>query len=54
VDNTNKGIEAQYWMEDFLHIRQRKDEYYNTQNLLSLTKNFIKDEFPQQFEISNA
>ena len=54
VDNTNKGIEAQYWTDDFLHIRQRKDEYYNTQNLLSLTKNFIKDELPQQFEISKA
>jgi len=54
VDNTNKGIEAQYWTDDFLHIRQRKDEYYNTQNLLSLTKHFIKDELPQQFEISKA
>jgi len=24
VDNTNKGVEAQYWMDDFLHVRQRK------------------------------
>ncbi len=54
VDNTNKGMEAQYWMDDFLHVRQRKDEYYNTQNLLSLTKHFIKDELPQQFDISKA
>ena len=54
VDNTNKGVEAQYWMDDFLHIRQRKDEYYNTQNILSLAKHFIKDELPQQFEISKA
>ena len=54
VDNTNKGVEAQYWINDFLHIRQRKDEYYNTQNILSLTKHFIKDELPQQFEVSKA
>ncbi len=54
VDNTNKGVEAQYWTDDFLHVRQRKDEYYNTQNILSLTKHFIKDELPQQFEISKA
>jgi len=54
VDNTNKGVEAQYWVDDFLHVRQRKDEYYNTQNILSLTKYFIKDELPQQFEISKA
>ena len=54
VDNTNKGVEAQYWMDDFLHVRQRKDEYYNTQNVMSLYKNFIKDELPQQFEVSKA
>jgi hypothetical protein len=54
VDNTNKGIEAQYWIDDFLHIQQRKDEYYNTQNIMSLCKNFVKNELPQQFEVSKA
>jgi hypothetical protein len=54
VDNTNKSVEAQYWINDFLHIRQRKDEYYNTQNIMSLCKNFVKNELPQQFEVSKA
>lgn len=54
VDNTNKGVEAQYWIDDFLHVCQRKDEYYNTQNIISLTKNFVKNELPQQFEVSGA
>jgi hypothetical protein len=54
VDNTNRGVEAQYWTDDFLHIRQRKDEYYNTQNIISLTKNFVKNELPQQFDVSGA
>jgi hypothetical protein len=54
VDNTNKGMEAQYWMDDFLHVRQRKDEYYNTQNILSICKNFVKDELPQQFDVSKT
>ncbi|MDR2887608.1 MAG: nucleoid-associated protein [Bacteroidales bacterium] len=54
VDNTNKGVEAQYWTDDFLNIRQRKDEYYNTQNLLSLCKNFVRNELPQQFDVSKA
>ncbi|MDR0799188.1 MAG: nucleoid-associated protein [Dysgonamonadaceae bacterium] len=54
VDNTNKGVEAQYWIDDFLHVRQRKDEYYNTQNIISLTKNFVKNELPQQFKVSGA
>jgi hypothetical protein len=54
VDNTNKGAEAQYWLDDFLHVHQRQDEYYNTQNILSLCKNFIKNELPEQFEVSKA
>lgn len=54
VDNTNKRAEAQYWIDDFLHVRQRKDEYYNTQNVLSLCKNFVKNELPQHFEVSKA
>ena len=54
IDNTNRGVEAQYWIDDFLNVRQRKDEYYNTQNILSLCKHFVKDELPQQFEVSRA
>lgn len=41
VDNTNKGVEAKYWTDDFLHVRLRKDSYNQTQNMLSLCKNFV-------------
>ncbi len=41
VDNTNKGTEARYWIDNFLHIRHRKDSYNQTQNMLSICKNFI-------------
>lgn len=44
VDNTNKSTEALYWIDDFLHLQKRKDEYYNTEHLISLTKNFIATE----------
>jgi len=54
VDNTNKGAEAQYWKDDFLHVKPRKDEYYNTQNVLSLCKNFVTEELSQQSDISKA
>ena len=54
VDNVNKGVEARYWIDDFLHIHPRQDEYYNTQNILSAYKNFIKKEIPQQFELSKV
>ena len=54
VDNTSRGAEASFWIDDFLHLRQRKDEYYNTQNVLTLCKNFVSNELPQQFEVSKA
>lgn len=54
VDNTNKGVEAQYWIDDFLHVRQRKDEYANTQNFMALAKNFVTKELPKEFEVSKA
>ncbi len=50
VDNTNRGAEAQYWIDEFLHVRQRQDEYFNTKNVIDLTKNFIMKELPQEFE----
>lgn len=54
VDNTNKGSEAQYWIDDFLHLRQRQDEYFNTQSVLNMCKSFVTKEMPQQFEVSKA
>jgi len=52
VDNTNKNNEAQYWVNDFLHVELRRDEFYNTQNVMSLCKKFITEELPEKFNIS--
>ena len=54
IDNINKGAEARYWIDDFLHVRPRQDEYHDTHNILSLCKNFVTKELPQQFELSKA
>lgn len=54
VDNTNKGAEARYWIDDFLHVRQLQDEYFNTQNTLTLCKNFVTKELPSHFDVSKA
>lgn len=54
VDNTNKGSEAQYWIDEFLHIKPRQDEYYNTHNVLSMCKTFVTQELPSKFDVSKA
>lgn len=54
VDNTNRGAEARYWIDDFLHVKPRQDEYHDTHNILSLCKNFVTKELPKNFEVSKA
>lgn len=44
VDNINKGTEiAHYWADQFLHIKPCKDEFYYTENIISLCKNFTSN-----------
>lgn len=53
VDNTNR-TEARYWMDEFLHIRQRQDDYYQTAATLALCKSFVTKQLPQEYEVSKA
>lgn len=52
VDKTNKANEAQYWVDDFLHVKPREDDFYQTRETLAMTKNFITKELPQHFDVS--
>lgn len=54
VDNTNRSLDALYWKDTFLQIRQREDEYYNTHAELTAYKKFVTEELPQHFEVSKA
>ena len=54
IDNLSKGSEAQYWMDNFLHIRSREDEYFHTRNVLSLCKSFVVKTLPQEYDVSKA
>ncbi len=46
--------EEQYWMDCFLNAMQRKDDYYKTQQVMSLCKNFVTQKLPEVFEITKA
>lgn len=52
IDKNQK--DTQYWIDDFLHVRQRKDEYANTQNIMAMAKNFVTKELPQKFDVTKA
>ncbi len=53
VDN-NKNGDLYYWFEDFLKVKQREDDYFQTQETLSLYKDFITNELPKEFQVSKA
>jgi hypothetical protein len=44
IDGTSRA-ETSYWMDDFLQVRQRQDEYFETQETLTFTKNLSPNNF---------
>lgn len=54
VDNTSKGTEAMYWMDDFLRVENRKDDYFNTKNVMTLCKTYVAEQMPVKYEITKA
>lgn len=53
VDN-NKNGDMYYWFEDFLKVKQREDDYYHTQESLSIYKDYFTKQLPQEFEVSKV
>jgi len=53
IDQTNKS-EAVYWVDDFLKLKIRNDNFNQTQNTLSVYKSFVTDKMDEVFDISNA
>jgi len=53
IDNTNRS-EALYWMDEFLQLKVRNDNYNQTSNLLSVYKTFVTDKIEAEFDISKA
>lgn len=47
-------VDAEYWKNDFLNVQLKQDPLNNTSRLMSLTKSFITDSLPEQFEIEKA
>lgn len=54
VDKVNKGEDARFWLDDFLKIRQREDEYYHTEHVMKMYKDFVVNELPNEYEIAKA
>jgi hypothetical protein len=53
-DANGKGEEAQYWKDKFLGVLIRQNEFVRTQEFLTLTKNFVTQQMPDDFEVSKT
>ncbi len=50
-DNQNRGEEAVYWREKFLNVTSQKNEYHQTAQFLTLTKQYITGQMESEFQI---
>jgi len=53
-DANGKGEEAQYWKDKFLGVLIRQNEFLHTQEFLTITKNYVTQQLPGEFEVSKT
>jgi hypothetical protein len=53
IDQTN-NIEAAYWIDDFLKLKIRNDNYTQTNTVLKVYKDFVTNKIDEEFEISKT
>jgi hypothetical protein len=54
IDKSGKGIDAQYWKNNFLQLKPYSDVYHYTKDLMNITKYYIAKELPDEFEINRT
>ncbi|HMI59823.1 MAG TPA: nucleoid-associated protein [Puia sp.] len=53
-DANGKGEEALYWKDKFLSVMIRQNEFLQTHGFLSMTKNYVTQHMPDEFEVSKT
>jgi hypothetical protein len=54
LDGLKKSVDAKYWKEDFLGVLPLNDEFYQTENYLAITKDFIVNGLKETGAIDNT
>lgn len=53
IDKTNDQ-DALYWRNDFLKVSKIQDNFYQTQQYLQMTRSFVEDKLPDEFEVDRS
>jgi hypothetical protein len=54
IDRTSKGSEAQFWKDTFLKVRAAADEYHATEDYIRMSKVFIEEQIPTEYEVQRV
>ena len=54
IDNASRAEEAKYWKDDFLKVKPIANEFHQTNQFLSITKDFVTKKLPEDFEVSKT
>lgn len=55
VDTGNRIAEAAfYWIEDFLNLKLREDNYYHTQNIINMCKGFCEEVLTEENNVERT
>jgi hypothetical protein len=54
IDKANKSGEAQFWKEDFLHVKPSNDDYQRTKTFLTIAKSYVSQQLTEEFEVSKT
>ena len=50
----NNSSEAVYWKNDFINLDFKQDHVNNTNQFLQMTKSYITDQLPEEFEVTKT
>ena len=50
----NNSSEAVYWKNDFINVDFKKDHVNDTNHFLQMTKSYITEQMPEEFEVSKT
>ena len=50
----HNNADTEYWRNDFLSIHSRDDSNFQTKNFLNVCRDFVKERFSEEFEVTKA
>ncbi len=54
IDNASRAEEAKYWKDDFLKVKPIANEFHQTNQFLSITKDYVTKKFSEEFDASKT